>query len=185
VVAHARDLAGPFTGTITAYGAERTWTAAIDRSAVVEPRYGGREFSLILRADAPIEGIEYTPTWAPCTFHAGTSAPSGYEPRVAERPTFTVSNPQPIERAACAHSYVAPKVTRAVEPASPGPGGGTVTVAVALDERGIPRYTRVIGPRDAFLNPSAVNAAKRSEYQGAVFRCRPVPSGYEFTVQYM
>src|ERR1700679_4216463 len=63
--------AGPFSGTITAYGHETKWTSTIGRAAVTE-HFERPEASVIVRADGPIEGVEYTPTWASCTFHAGT-----------------------------------------------------------------------------------------------------------------
>jgi hypothetical protein len=185
VVARARNLAGPFTGTITAYGADRMWTATIDRSALVDLRYGGREASVTVRGDAPIEGLEYTPAWASCTFRAGAVPRSGYQARDVARPVLSGGNPQAVERAICPHPYVQPSVIRPFEPTNPGTVGGTVHVAVALDERGVPQFTRILGTPDASLNASAVNAARRSEYQGAIFRCKAVPSGYEFNVEYV
>ncbi len=187
VVARARNLGGPFTGTITAYGADRMWTATVDRAALVDLRYGGREASVTVRADAPIEGLEYTPAWASCTFRAGTvprRGYSGYEARDVERPVLIGGNPQAVERTTCPHPYVQPSVIRPFEPTYQGTARGTVRVAVALDERGVPQFTRVLGTADPSLNASAVNAARQSEYRGAIFRCKPVPSGYEFNVEY-
>ncbi len=186
VVARALDLTGPFTGTITAYGADRSWTAAIGRVAVVDKKYGGQEASVTVRADAPIDGIQYAPAWATCTFHAGARPKSGNEARDVDRPTLAVGNPQPIERVTCRRPYVSATVTHAVEPINPlGNVYGTVRVGVALDERGIPQLTRVIATADQRLNRSAVDAARRSEYAAAIFRCNPIPSGYEFTVDYV
>lgn len=184
VVVRAIDLAGPFTGTITAYGADTMWTGKIERAVVTDMRYGGREASLSVRADRPIEGVAYAPDWASCTFHAGTLPRDGYEARVADRPTLTVGNPQPVEPATCARPYVPTAVIRAIEPRTPAGGdAGTVRVAVALDASGIVRYARVV-TAPSTLNPSAVDAARRSEYSPAVFRCQRVPSGYQFSVQY-
>ena len=185
VVVRAVDLTGPFTGTITAYGADTMWTAQIERSALTDRRYGGKEASINVRADGPIEGIAYTPSWATCTFHAGARPRNGYDTPDVERPTLTVGNPQPVEPATCAHPYVPTSVVHPVEPITPPSfDAGNVRVAVALDEHGIVRYARVVATAAASLNASAIDAARRSEYTTAVFRCRPVPSGYQFSVQY-
>jgi hypothetical protein len=185
VVVHARDLPGPFTGTITAYGTDRMWTATIERAALVSLRNWGREASVMVRADAPIEGIVYAPAWASCTFYAGARNRNGYDAPDIDRPTLTAGNPQQVERATCEHPYAATKVVRAFEPTGNGRAApGTVSVAVALDERGVAQFTRVVFSADPLLNGSAADAAKRSQYSGAVFRCKPVPSGYEFTVEY-
>jgi hypothetical protein len=185
VVVRAIDLAGPFTGTITAYGADTMWTAQIERAALTDMRFGGREASINVRAESPIEGIAYTPTWATCTFHAGARPRTSYDTRDFERPTLTVGNPQAVEPATCARPYVQTTVIHAVEPQTPGFGDtGNVRVAVALDEHGVVRYARVVATAAASLNPSAVDAARRSQYTAAVFRCKPVPSGYQFSVQY-
>jgi hypothetical protein len=185
VVVRAIDLGGPFTGTITAYGADVMWTAKIERAALTDMRYGGQEASINVRAEKPIEGIAFTPSWATCTFHAGTLPRSGYEAGDVERPTLTVANPQPVEPATCARPYVPTTVIRGFEPQTPAGGdAGTVRVAVALDASGIVRYARVV-TASSNLNPSAVDAARRSEYSPAVFRCQRVPSGYQFSVQYL
>jgi hypothetical protein len=186
VVLRAVDLPGPFSGTITAYGADTMWTGTIDHAAVTDMRYGGRETSLNVRADRPIEGIAYAPAGAHCTFHAGTRPREGYEARDVDRPTLTVGNPQPVEPAPCARPYVAAFVKSAFEPRTPAnaDGGGVVRVAVGLDAFGLVRYTRVVASPSVRLNPSAVDAARRSEYGAAVFRCKSVPSGYQFAVEY-
>jgi hypothetical protein len=51
-----------------------------------------------------------------------------------------------------------------------------VKVAVALDEQGVPRYTRVVSSPGIALD-APVNAARRSTYVAAVFRCKPVTAG--------
>jgi len=184
VVARALDLAGPFSGTITAYGVDRMWTATIERAAVVAKRYGGREASIDVRADAPIEGLVYAPAWASCLFYAGVRPRTGYEAPDVARPLLTIGNPLPVQRASCDHPYVEARVTEAVEPTGPGGLRGLVSVAVALDERGVPQFTRIVSSAAAMLNASAADAARRSRYANAVFRCKPVPSGYEFNVEY-
>jgi hypothetical protein len=184
VVLRAIDLPAPFSGTITAYGADTMWTATIDRATVSDRGYG-RETSLNVRADRPIEGIAYAPSGATCTFHAGTRPREGYDARDVDRPTLTVGNPQPAEPASCARPYVAASVMHAFEPTGPpGENGGLVRIAVGLDELGHVRYTRVVASPAARLNPSALDAARRSEYGAAVFRCKPVPSGYQFAIDY-
>lgn len=161
------------------------WTVTIDHAVVTDMRYGGRENSLNVRADRPIDGIAYAPAGAHCTFYGGTRPRKGYEARDVERPTLTVGNPQPVEPATCEHPYVAASVKQAIEPQAPPFGEpGIVRVGVALDERGVVRYARVVASPSQRLNPSALDAARRSQYSAAVFRCKPVPSGYRFAVDY-
>jgi hypothetical protein len=179
------DLGGPFTGTITAYGADRTWSATIERAAVIDLPYGGTEASVTVHADGPIAGIAYAPAWTTCTFRAGTR-PRNYEAPDRQRPVLSLSNPQPIAPVSCATPYAAPAVKRAVEPNTPTGVfvRGTVNVAVALDEHGVPRFARVVASPVAEINASAVGAAKGSEYSPGTFRCEPVPSSYQFNVGY-
>ena len=186
VVVRAVDLLGSFTGTITAYGADRTWTATIGRAALVNYRDGGHEASIIVRADGPIEGIAYAPTWAPCTFRAGTLPRAYSDKPEPQRPILTVGNPQPLAPPACAKPYIPPAVQHAVEPNAPEgvQDAGYVRVAVALDARGAVRSARVVESPSKALNVSALSAATRSEYTGAIFRCEPVPGSYEFAIQY-
>ncbi len=187
VLVRAVDLAGAFTGRITAYGRDRTWTAMIERAALVDLRDGGREASVVVRADGPIEGIAYAPNWAPCTFRAGTLPRNGYETRAAQRPILLVDNMRPSDPASCAKPYVSPTVQHAVEPQTPQNAGaaGVVRVAVALDARGAVKSARVIASPSKTLNVSAVGAAARSEYTAAVFRCEPAPGSYEFNIEYV
>jgi hypothetical protein len=184
-VVRVMDLAAPMAGTITAYGRDRMWTGTIGRSVVTQ-RYGVYETSLLVRADAPIEGIAYAPSWTSCTFHAGVRPRNGYDGRdEVDRPVLTVTNPQPVEPATCAKPYAEPEVVHAVEPTSPGPGiVGQVRVGVALDEHGLPQYARIISSAHAQLNVPSLESARRSEFKGAVFRCKAVKSGYEFTVDF-
>lgn len=188
VVVRVLDPAAPLAGTITAYGHDRRWTAPVGRSASTMSN-GVREDSFVVRADAPIEGIEYAPSWASCTFRAGTRARNAYDKQDnVERPVVVLANPQPVEPAACAHAYVSPAVTHAVEPTAPANADritGDVLVAVALDDHGKPQFTRVVSSPSPLLNGVAQDAAKRSEFTGAIFRCKPVPSGYEFAIQFI
>lgn len=188
VVVRILDPAAPPAGTISAYGHDRMWTGPVGRS-VSTVSNGVREDSFVVRADAPIEGVEYAPSWASCTFHAGTRARNGYDKRDdVERPVLALANPQPVEPAACAHAYVSPAVTHGVDPMAPANADrvtGDVRVAVALDEHGKPQFTRVVSSPSPVLNGVAQDAAKRSEYTGAIFRCKPVPSGYEYAIQFI
>ncbi len=186
VLVRAVDLWGSFTGTITAYGSDRTWTAPIERAALVNLRDGGREASVVVRADGPIEGITYAPNWAPCTFRAGTLSRNGYQTRGPQRPILLVGNMRPLAPASCAKPYVSPTVQRAVEPYTPANAGaaGIVRVVVALDARGAVQSARVIESPSKTLNVSALGAAARSEYTAAVFRCEPAAGSYEFAIEY-
>jgi hypothetical protein len=188
VVVRVIDLEGPFAGTITAYGADRMWTAKLERTALVDLPYGGREASVTVQADGPIEGVVYAPAWASCTFRAGTRPSMYYTAREVDHPVLTLGNPQPAAPATCARPYVPPVATRAVEPNTPvdaGPVSGTVSIAVALDERGVVRFTRVVASPAAELNVTAADAAKRSEYRAGIFRCEPVPSSYQYNIGYV
>jgi hypothetical protein len=185
VVIVADSLAGPFSGTITAYGHETKWTGTIGRAAVTE-HYRQPEASFIVRADGPIEGVEYTPPWASCTFHAVTRSPGvDDESRHIDRPVLIVNNSVAIEPANCPVPYRATRVLRTFEPSSPPAAVyGAVSVAVAIDDEGTPQSTRVVSSPGSVLNPPAVDAARRSTYAPAIFRCQPVPSGYVFVVEF-
>jgi outer membrane biosynthesis protein TonB len=94
---------------------------------------------------------------------------------------------QPVVPTTCAHPYVAATVTHAFEPATPAIAAqqmisGTVYVAVALDERGVPQAARIVTSPSPVINNASLTAAMRSEYTPEVFRCRPVPGGYIFGV---
>ena len=162
------------------------WTGTIDHAVVTDMRYGGRETSLNVRADRPIEGITYAPAGAHCIFYTGIRPRNDYEARDVKRPTLTVGNPQPVEAATCARPYAAAFVKTAVEPHTPTnvDDRGLVRVAVGLNAFGLVRYLRVVASPSVRLNPSALDAARRSEYGAAVFRCKAVPSGYRFAVEY-
>jgi len=185
VVVVADDLAGTFSGTVTAYGHQTKWTGTIGRAAVTEYE-AYSEASLIVRADGPIEGVEYTPTWASCTFHAGTRPRGGYDDhRDIQRPVLVVTSPVAIEPVTCTVPFRSTGVVHAPEPIAPQSRvSGFVRVAVALDDQGIPRFTRVVSSQAAVLNTPSVNAARQSTYTATVFRCQPVPGGYEFAVMF-
>jgi len=188
IVVRVIDLGGPFTGTITAYGANRTWSATIERAVLIELPYGGRESSVAVRADGPIEGVSYAPAWTACSFRAGTLPRRSYDAPDVNRPTLTLGNPQSIAPKSCAHPYAAPSVKHAIEPMAPVDypvlTGAVAMVAVALDERGVARFTRVVASPAAEVNASAADAARRSEYRPATFRCEPVPGSYQYNVGY-
>lgn len=146
--------------------------------------------SVIVRADVPIDGIEYAPTWASCTFHAGTRDENGYDLlQKVDRPTVVVSDPQSIDPPTCAKPYVPVAVMYAKEPDVPRDArragvGGTVFVAVAVDDKGTPEHARIAGSPSSMLNASALDSTLQSTYRPAVFRCKPIVSGYEFTVEF-
>lgn len=188
VVVRVTDPADPLHGKITAFGHDRTWTGTVDRAAIAT-RFNVRESSVLVRADAPIEAMTYEPERGSCTFRAGTRARNGYDGNDVQRPEVTVSGAQPLEPVACAQPYVSPTVLHASEPQTPAMAAqqgilGTVRVGVALDERGMPQSLRVISSPSVILNLASLEAARRSTYAGAVFRCAPVPSGYEFAIEF-
>jgi len=160
VIVRASDLPAPFSGTVTAYGHDVKWTATIGRWEETTWQTI-REAEFILRAGGPIEGVEYAPTWASCTFHAGTHARGGYEDtRRVDGPVLIATNPVPIEPVTCAVPYRSTGVVRAYELTAPVPDVyGFVRVAVAIDEQGIPQFTRVVVSPGAVLEAPAAEAA--------------------------
>ena len=179
---------GPFTGTITAYGKDRSWSGTIGPSKEVTGP-GGRLDSLTVRAGAPIEAVRYAPSWASCTFQAAVNGIDGAQQPDAGRPELALSNPQVLEPATCARRYSAPMTKHAVEPDVPRAAAqqgitGLVKVNVMLDERGVPQSARIASSPSALLNASALDAARRSEYAPAVFLCKPIPSAYQFVISY-
>jgi len=185
VIVQAFDLPAPFTGTITAYGHDTKWSGTVGRWNETT-WYGIREASLIVIADGPIEAVEYAPTWASCTFHAGAHARGGNEDdRDADRPSLIVTNPAPVDPATCQVPYRSPAVMRTPDTTSPRSDvHGAVRVAVALDEQGAVQFTRVVSSPGAVLDATAVQAARQTTYRAAVFRCRPVSAGYVFTIEF-
>ncbi len=189
VVVRVLDWVGAFSGTLTAYGHDRTWTGTLGQSAMVRKRYGGVERSVTLRADGPIEGVTFTPSWTECTLYSGVRSRNGYDAPDVERPVLALANPQPIEPANCAAPFRSATVLRAFEPQTPAMAAqqgiqGTVRVAVWLDEHGVPQFTRVVASPSPIVDRAALDAARRSTYAGAIFRCHPVPAGYQFAVDF-
>jgi hypothetical protein len=183
------DPLGPVAGTITAFGATTQSSGTIEQSALAESRIGSREASLVVRADAPIEGIIYAPAWASCTFHAGVRPRTGYDTPDIRRPELVLANLLPVDPVTCSRPYIPPSTTGPALPATPAMAQqqgitGTVRVAVALDEHGAPQYARIVASPSVFLNAISINAALKSRYSPAVFRCSPVPSGYEFLIDF-
>ncbi len=158
--------------------------------------FGMRDASVIVRADAPIEGIEYAPTWASCTFHAGARDDSGDDPSGSSTARLsTLASPQPIDpirvpSPTCAKPYVACNRDRARQSHAVGlmrwrhASEVRFTLRVALDEKGRPQHARVATSPSVMLNASALDAAMHTTYRPMVFRCKPVASGYEFSVEY-
>ncbi len=93
------DLDAPFSGTIVAYSGDRMWTGEIGRAAVVDLPYGGREASLIVRADAPIEAISYTPSSRTCTFRAVVLGRGYLDASRISRPTLVLRGAEPAPAA--------------------------------------------------------------------------------------
>jgi hypothetical protein len=183
------DPLRPAAGKIIAYGTDKVWTATVARTTLNKRAFNGSEESFTIRADAPIEGIIYAPEWASCTFHAGVQPRERYDRPDLRSPVLVLANPVAAEPAVCARPYSPPTVGHAVEPDTPLAAmqmgtQGTVRVAVALDERGIPRFSRIISTPGGVLNAASTSSAMRSTYSPAIFRCRPVPSGYEFSVEF-
>ena len=115
-IVSAGDLAGPFRGTITAYGRDTKWTGTIDRWNA-ETRNGEQDATLVVHAGGPIEGIEYAPQWAACSFHSGVRVANQYDNLSGiDRLVLEVANPQPVEPAACPAPYLPPTTLHAVEP---------------------------------------------------------------------
>ena len=75
----------------------------------------------------------------------------------------------------------------AAEPEMPpyGTGGGTVQVVVSLDADSKFRSAAVTSSPSVLLNASALDVARRTTYRTALHGCRPVPSEYLFTIEYM
>ncbi|MBV9407738.1 MAG: hypothetical protein JO164_02875 [Candidatus Eremiobacteraeota bacterium] len=151
-----------------------------------DPRNGKLEQSLIVRADGPIDGVTLTPTGATCTLYAGVRAVDGYDPPDVSRPELVLTDPQSVEPVTCKRPYLPTAVTHAFEPMTPGNAkvGGTVRIGLALDEHGKPLFAHVISSPGPELDAPSVDAAIRSEYTGAVFRCKPVSGSYAFAVNY-
>jgi hypothetical protein len=184
-IVSAGDLIGPFRGTITAYGRDTKWTATIDRWNA-ETRNGEQDATLVVHAGGPIEGIEYTPQWATCSFHSGVRAVSRKDNLSSiDRVLLEAGNPQPVEPATCAAPYVAPTTLHAAEPSlGQQSTTGTARIAVALDEQGVPRAERIISGLTPTIGFAVRDAARLSTYSAAVFRCKPVASGFEFTSEF-
>jgi TonB family protein len=198
VVVRIVDLTDPFDGTIKAYGADRVWTAHVSTSAravrkteIENSRFGWlstqREDSVLVRAEGPIEGVEFDPSWSSCAFRTGVRPPRASDGPDVPRPTVVASNAAPVEPVACAMRYVEPDVTRVRAPDVPSMATqqgitGTVRVQVALDERGGVTFARIVTSPSSILNRAALDAARTSSYRGAVFRCAPVPGGTELSL---
>jgi TonB family protein len=146
-----------------------------------------REDSVLVRAGGPIEGIEFAPSWSSCVFRTGVRPPNNTDGPEIARPTVVASDSEPLDPIACATRYVAATVmhaARADTPAMAQQQGitGTVRVFVSLDERGSIISSRILSSPSAILNNAALATARASTYRGAVFRCKPIPSGYVFAV---
>jgi len=195
VVARLGELPRPFVGTIKAYGADRVWTTTVAASATAVKGVStwghpaGRETSVLVHADGPIEALEFDPAWAPCAFRAGVRQRTADDAPDVPRPVVYATGGIPIAPATCPQPYVATSVRSVATPESPAMAlqqgvVGSVRVGVSLDERGAYTSGEIISSPSAMLNQAALAAAKRSTYTPAVFRCQPSPSGYEVTIEF-
>jgi hypothetical protein len=183
VIVSAGDLVGPFRGTITAYGRDTKWSGTIDRWNA-ETRNEEQDATLVVHAGGPIEGIEYTPQWASCSFHSGVRVANQHDNLSSiDRIVLEVADPQPVEPAACSEPYVSSTTVHAAEPALAAQQSvsGSARIAVALDDHGVPQATRIVSGLTPTIGFAVRDAARLSTYRAAVFRCKPVASGYEFT----
>jgi Gram-negative bacterial TonB protein C-terminal len=176
-------------GIVTAYGATTRWSGTVDRFASVK-HDDTTEYSFVARADAPIEAVTYQVPKAGCLAHAGVRPRTGYDGAETERPTIALADPQPLEPIFCARRYAAPVALHAAEPMTPQAAmeqgiGGTVSVAVVLDERGRPQRAAILHTPLPLLNEASIAAAMRSEFSPEIFRCITVPSVYVFSVGYV
>jgi hypothetical protein len=147
---------------------------------------GSVQSSLVLHAAAPIEAVEYTPAWAACSFRTAARPRYRYDDgREIDRPMLTLSDPQSLAPLTCAKPYVPPVVTNAVQPTAPRSGmTGLAKVAVVLDEQGAVQQTHVVLAPGPDEGRAAEVAARHSTFAPAVFRCKPISSGYEFAVEF-
>lgn len=92
-----------------------------------------------------------------------------------------VTDPTP-----CATPNRPAQTTYAAEPVQPQfSEGGTSSVLVLLDPSDKIASARIEkSSGDRRLDNTALNAARRSEFQGQIFRCRHVMGAYLFTVQF-
>jgi len=176
-------------GTVTAYGASTRWSGTVDRFASVKHE-DTTEYSVVVRADAPIEAVAYQPPNGSCIARAGVSPRSGYNGADVERPSIALADPQPLEPISCARRYAAAVTLHGAEPVAPMAAiqqriGGIVNVAVTLDDRGRPKSAAVLHSPSRFLNEPSIEAAMQSDFSPQIFRCLTVPSVYVFAVAYI
>lgn len=185
VIVSASDLPGPFRGTITAYGRDTKWTGTLDRWNV-ETRNGQQDASIVVHAGGPIEGVEYAPQWATCSFHSGVRVANQHDNISSiDRIVLEAANPQPVEPATCETPYRAPTSVQVIQPKIAAQTiHGTARVAVALNESGAPQDTRIVSGLTPDIGFAVRAAARQTTYAGAVFRCKPIASGYEFSIEY-
>ena len=195
VVARIGELPRPFVGTIKAYGADRIWSTTVAASATAVKGVSTwghpapRETSVLVHADGPIEALEFDPAWAPCAFRAGVRKRTPDDAPDVPRPVVYATGGIPIAPATCPQPYVATSLTHTATPHIPAMAfqqgiAGSVHVGVALDERGAYTAGQVISSPSAVLDQAALDAAKRSSFTPAIFRCQPSPSGYEVTIEF-
>lgn len=96
----------------------------------------------------------------------------------------------PPDSTACVAPNLAPYTVKAVEPETPVEAmrehiGGTVQVLVTLDPDSHVTDAAIKSSSSVLLNRSALAAARQSIYRTGTRDCKPVPSQYVFTVQYI
>ncbi len=188
VVIHVAATASP-AGKITAYSADRAWTDTVSEASA-NWLNSGNLHTLVVRAPAPIDGIEFAPLHAACVFHAVISAGQKIGESPPGMPVRTLALEVTVPPPTCARPNAPPAVLRAAEPDTPPVARqqailGVVRIQVVLDEQGTPTATRVWSSPSAILNNSALAAARSSTYSPEIFRCKPVASTYLLSVTYV
>ena len=177
--------------TITAYGATTQWSAPIGPYATVPlGRSDEKEYSFVVRADAPIEAVLYHRASPACTSHAAVRERDSDEdgPEV-ERPTLTLAGAKPLEPIYCAQRYAPATTLFAARPETPAIAqiagiSGVVQVLVSVDEFGKPTRAVVQSSPSNVLNKASIDAALQSTFRPETFRCHTVPGDYIFSVFY-
>jgi TonB family protein len=96
----------------------------------------------------------------------------------------------PPDAALCALADVPPTVLHAAEPSTPLAAmqnrvNGVVDVLVSLDAEGRVVDATVTRSPSPLVNDASIAAARQSRYQPALHDCKPAPSKYTFSVEYM
>ncbi|HZO94791.1 MAG TPA: energy transducer TonB [Candidatus Baltobacteraceae bacterium] len=183
----------PLAGDVRVYGHDVMWHATLHNGATAVQPFRPRnalEASVELHAPGPIEGVEFTPSGASCTLHAGLRRPTMFDGEAVQRPIVVATDPAPVAPPSCANPYASVRVVRAAEPVAPPMArqqgiAGDVTVALAVDRTGTVTYEQILSSPSVILNAAGVNSARTSKFSPAVFRCVPVDNGYVFAAAFV